>query len=501
MPTRQTFTRLTSLSLCALLGALTASAQAPSAETPAPAAVESQAPHALTLEECVARAMKRNFDLQIQTFTTENAKESLKVARADYDPAFTASTSRSGVQTYLNSTKTNTGASQVGVSQKIVTGATVTMTTNLDRSSTNASAVALNPAYAADVSLSLSQPLLKNGGTTTNRAAINRAKIGMDKAGLDYRSSVLTVVRDVERAYYALCYAREQYGVLKKSLELAETLLSESKSRKEVGLATELDVLQAEVGVATARRSLNESNQTVHDGEDALTNLIGQFEFGTPVGEVHFPDAVEMLPSFDQSYKRARENQPDLLSTKASIKQSEIDAATSKNARLPSLDLGTAVGYNTKESSVRRAYNELPGSNGYDWQVDLTFRMPWGLKAENARYRGALNTLNQNRARLQQQEQNLIVSVRSAVRSVETNQESVKISALATQLSEKKYELEKAKFDNGQSTARRVLEAQDDLESARVSELQAKVALRNAVAELRRLEGSSMQLYGINLPQ
>jgi outer membrane protein TolC len=98
---------------------------------------------------------------------------------------------------------------------------------------------------------------------------------------------------------------------------------------------------------------------------------------------------------------------------------------------------------------------------------------------------------------LQQIEQNLLLQVRAAVRAVETNLEGVQISTMATGLSEKQYELEKARFDAGLSTSRLVLEAQDALEQARVNELQSRVNLRTALAELHRLEGSSLARYGI----
>jgi hypothetical protein len=64
----------------------------------------------------------------------------------------------------------------------------------------------------------------------------------------------------------------------------------------------------------------------------------------------------------------------------------------------------------------------------------------------------------------------------------------VEIAAKATGLSEKQYQAQKARFDAGLSTSRLVLQAQDDLETARFNELAAKVALRNALAQLHRLE-------------
>jgi outer membrane protein TolC len=93
------------------------------------------------------------------------------------------------------------------------------------------------------------------------------------------------------------------------------------------------------------------------------------------------------------------------------------------------------------------------------------------------------------------------VQVRSAVRSVATNLESVKIATLATQLSEKNYDLEKARFDAGLATARLLQQARDDLDSARLDELQSRVTLRQAIVSLNRLQGTSLDLYKIQLEQ
>ena len=72
---------------------------------------------------------------------------------------------------------------------------------------------------------------------------------------------------------------------------------------------------------------------------------------------------------------------------------------------------------------------------------------------------------------------------------------SVEIAAKATELAARQYDQQKARFDAGLSTSRVVLQFQDDLENARIAELQSKLALRRAVAELRRLEGTSLQRF------
>jgi outer membrane protein TolC len=456
----------------------------------------------LTLEECIARALKQNFDLQIQAYDSANAKETLTISEAGFDPTFTASTSKAVSQadvasTTLVGTHSEFNDTRIGVSQKVTTGATVSLSHSLDRSETNNSYSTLNPAYTADLTLTVKQPLLKNAGPTVNKAAINRATLGVTRASLAYQGSLLQVVRDTENAYYNLVFAREQLMVRKNSLALAERLFEENKTRRMTGVATDLNVLQAEVGVANARRNVIDSVKAVRDRQDDLLNLIGQFEFNRVLGEVTLPITAVAVPDFEKSFVLARENQPDYLSTVASIKQLELDAAIAKNAGLPSLDLGGSLGYNAHDGSSSRALDRLPNGDGYAWQLDLSLSVPWGMRSDKARYRTAKNNLQREQARLQQLEQSLVVQVRAAVRAVETNLEGVQISTLATALSEKQYELEKARFDAGLSTSRLVLEAQDSLERARISELQSRVTLRTTLAELHRLEGSSLGRYGI----
>jgi len=458
----------------------------------------------LTLRECIARALDKNFNLKLQSYDSANALESLALSQSDFDPNFTLTTSKSVNQadvatTTLTGTRSENLSTRIGVSQKISTGATVNLSSSLDRSATNNTFATLNPAYDADVTLSISQPLLKNAGSTVNRAAIERAEIGLEIANLNYRGRVLQLVSDTESAYYNLVFAREQLKVRKSSFELAEKLYSENKTRKNTGVATDLDVLQAEVGVETARRNVLLAEQAVSNAEDGLLNLIGQFEFDSTLGEVSMSMSNNFAPSFDVSYQLARDNQPDYLAASNALKQLEIDVAAAKRNRLPSLDLGGAVGYNSRDSSASSAIDRLPNGDGYAWQVDLSLKIPWGMRSEKARYNTALNYLRRQETRVRQIEQDLTVQVRSAVRSVETNQASVEISHKATELSAKQYELEKARFDAGLSTSRRVLEAQDDLETARVAELQARVNLRTAAAELQRLDGSSLAYYNISL--
>ncbi|MET0261401.1 MAG: TolC family protein, partial [Rariglobus sp.] len=359
-----------------------------------------------------------------------------------------------------------------------------------------------NPVYNSDISVSVTQPLLQGFGVTINRAAIERARLGITRARLDFKSVVLTLISNVETAYYTLAFDREQLAVRKFSLEVAQTLLDENKARLDTGVTTNLEVLQSEVGVANARRDLLLAEQSLSDSEDTLLNLIGRFQFSTRPGTVRLADSPVPDVSFDRSYALALANAPEYAANKVVAEQLRLDLAVAKNNKLPSLDLGAAVGFNGDDrDNARSAFNSTASGDTYNWQVDLTVSIPWGLRAERARYRQALNNVNRQETFIQQIDQTLLVQVRSAIRAVETNRETVSVSALATELSQRQFETEKARYEAGLSTYRFVEDSRQDLDTARVNELLARVNLRIALAELARLEGSSLNRYQVQLEE
>ncbi len=488
--------RLTATAL-ALVFASSALAQ-DSVPSSVPSVSPSPGTSELTLEQCIARALLKNFDLEISRYAPQIAADSILVAKGAYEPQLTVS----GVTGETSSPGLDGRSSniRVGVSQELYTGTTISASSRLDRSASTPSFSTLNPAYDADLTLSVRQSLLSGAGIAINRAGIARAEIGFTRANLDYKARVMDVIQDTENAYYNLAFAREQLAVRNFSLTLANRLLDEAKTRRDTGVATDLDVLQAEVGVANARRSVILAEQTVKDREDGLLSLIGQFELDAPIGSVRFGEITDATPVFASSYALAKQNQPDFLSAQAAIEQFRIDLDLVRDSAKPDLTVGAALGLSGTNGSGFDAFDDAFDRQNHSWQVDFAFSYPWGRRADKARVRQSLAALSREQTRLRQTEQFIELQVRSAVRSVETNLESVKIASLASALSQKQYELEKAKFDAGLSTSRRVLEAQDDLEAARVNELQARATLHTAVAALHRIEGSSLQRYAVELP-
>jgi len=463
----------------------------------------------LTLNDVLHRALANNFDVQIERYSVDNAGEQLAISEAAFDPALRFSTRRSESQKAAATSSldgapgpsSTTFDTRAGANMRISTGAVLDLSTQLNRSGTNSTFSLLNPAYSADATLSVTQPLLKGAGSKVTLAAVQRSKIGIDRAELDYRTRVLNVLRDAEIAYYRLIYGREQLQVRRLGLEAAKKLFEENKAKRDAGVVTDLDVLNAEVGVANQNIFVLLAEQAMRDREDALRALIGQFALDTPLGEASFEEPPQVALDSMQTFERAKQSQPEYRSEMALIEQLRLDVATTRNAALPQVDLSGAVGFNAAEASWGDAIDRLPKGDSYLWQVNLSVTYPWGGKADKARQRTAENNLNRELMRLRQIEQNILVQARTSVRTVQTSIETVSASKLAAQLSEHQYELEKARFDAGLSTSRRVLDAQRDLDQARLTDLDNKVTLYQAIANLNRLEGRTLEVHGIELTE
>ncbi len=463
-----------------------------------------------TIGTCVAQALAKNFSVQIQQFSLDSAKAGVVIAQSAYDPSFGVTWQRVVNQSPTVTTSINTAAggakpttdnqsTNATITQPVITGGTITATYALSRDQSNIVQSLLNPAYDGQSSISVSQPLLQGAGTDYGRAEIQIAQLGGRIAGFNFKSQVLTVVYNVESSYYNVVFTQQQYAVGQDTLKLAQQLLDENTVKRQTGVLTDLDVAQAEAGVATARSQLIGFKQAMDNAADTLLEAMGETEFKTPVGTLSFPPLSDTNVSVDLSYKLARDNGPNLAIVQATIEQFKLDALRAKRNALPQLNANGGLGYLSAQHSYGDANSGLWPGAGYNWNAGLSLSFPWGLRNSRALYRQAMDNVRSEQATYDQADQALLVNVRAAVRAVEANVEGVAAAQETVRADQKQYELEKAKFDAGLDTSYDVLQAQDQLETARVSELQSEVSLRVALAELHMLEGSSLDSYRINL--
>ncbi len=332
--------------LCVLLSLKAGAADAASSPV-APFGDAQQAPvdlsGAVTLQNCIAQALGRNFAVRIQQFTVFQAVDSVAIQEAAFEPTFNVNANRQVIHqasdqisvTAVPYSSYTTDTTAFTVNDTLITGGTVTAGYELIRSDISPSFGPPNPAYQGEPTITLTQPLLQGAGTDYSRALIESARLGVKISNLNFRSTVLTMIFNVESTYYNLLYQREQYKVQEDELKQAQQLLDENRIKRETGVLTDLDVMNARAGVAAAKNQLILDMQAVHNSEDALLQELGDRKFTTTVGDIQFPVVGEPDVSFARSYKLARDNGPNLAVAQATIEQFKLAALRAAATRCP----------------------------------------------------------------------------------------------------------------------------------------------------------------------
>ncbi len=467
------------------------------------------APMQLTLREAIDLALEKNLGLSITRYSPGISLDTLTVAEAAFDPtinaSLTADESGSPPSSSLSGVSSGRAVNadqqfNLSVDKRFTYGTEVSLGTRLNRATTNSSNALLNPDYSTRLGLSFRQPLLSGFGQTVNLADVTKARIGLRSSRLEVRREVLDLIADVEMAYWNLAAARQRQALYISNLRLAKSLLEENLERERVGLATRLDVLQAEASLAARSEDVILAQETADNAEDGLRSVLGVLysESLNPLAVEPLPENDPELPEFRDSVTGALSSDMDSQIQLELIDQLGVDVKVANNNTLPDLDLYAGAGVLGRESSADYSYKSAFESKGYDWNVGLEFSMPWGMRAQEARLRSSVRSVYRAETRLAEIQQELMRRLRLAWRSIASGRERLATTRASLRLNEESFEQERARYDAGLSNFRNVLEAQRDFDNAKLRHLAALYDLRQAVVLLARLDGRLLARHGFN---
>lgn len=484
----------------------------------------------LTLDECILRAMKNNLNVAVQVLNPELADISVSLAKENflpnlslrYDLRDTNQPSASFLEAE-NVYSEDFNAYFVSISQLIPTGGSFSISLGSSKTESNQRFQTLNPSYGSSLVFNFSQPLLRDFGFKISRREILIARHNSDISVNQFRGILMNTIYDVVSAYWNLVYSIENLKVQKQSLKLAEDLLAKNKREVEVGMLAPIEILAAQSEVATREADILHAEAEVKNNEDLLKKIIN-LETEDLKGELRIVPAdepniqVEEV-SLEEALTTALENRPDLQATKIEIKSNELDLSYAKNQLLPQLSLnarytspglsGTQIIYDPNDPFgppmdiiQRQASEAMKDSLGFEyknWWLWVTFSLPLNTVLSRAQQAQARISLNQAMLRLKDQEQQVFLEVKNAVRSVETNYKRAQAYRVARELAEKKLEAEQKKLKVGLTTNYSVLLHQRDLANARSTELRALIDYHLSLADLDRVMGISLKKKNISL--
>lgn len=500
------------------LGVVLASAAAVGAQEEGPAL-------RLTLNEALAKALEKNFDIQVERLVLDQAEASLKGAYGLFDPGLsldfstsvtrqpTSSILQAGAQAnlYLNRQERY----GLGLSQFTPWGQTFSLSWDNTRQKTNSRYALLNPSFGSSAALTTTLPLLRNFGKAAAFRTVLLAKSDKRSADAQFEQRLRDTLVQVEQDYWNLVYAVKDLEVRRRALKLARTFQEETRRKVEVGVLAPIEQIAADAQVAAREQEIIASGQAVGDRMDILKLSMGLSPKDAQWGQTILP-ADEPTPPPANDYaeealvEKALALRPELKAGAEQVEKARVNAQWARNQVRPQLDLTAGLTYNgisgrslnpfTGEviaGGFSDAWRQITGLDYKSYFAGLSFKVPLGNRAARYQFRQFRLAQSAQEIALQKLRLQVVTDVRASLRALEAARKRVQAARLTMKLQQEKLEAERKKYDNGLSTAFNVLSYQNDLSAAESAFLKATIDARLAAGALDRAVGVYLESRNI----
>ena len=479
----------------------------------------------LNLYDAIQLAVENNMDVKLAKLVPAISESQIVATEAAFDPVFFSGsgnvlTSGQGISSGFNKTNrpqptsTASGSPQtpvalrenwevaIGIRKPLVTGGTLEVATELDRGKNEnpalANIITPDPAFSTAVAVGLSQPLLRNFGSSVTRSQVYLARNAHHRDVLNLYAQLLTVVGQVEAAYWQLFFAQQQLLVQQHLLDLTLETRQEVIGRLGVN-ATPVQVAQAHSFVEQRYGDLISARQGVRDASDQLKRLVNHPDL--PLGDetvlrpsnepVETPVAVNLVDAITT----ALQSRPEIQQALLDIDDSSIRQLVADNQRLPLLNVNASMFFRGLSDTVNESYDELiTDENFVDFILNFQFEVPLGNRAAEAAYAQTRIARQAGVVRYKTAVQDVVLSVKQAVRGLRSSYELIKVNRAARRATAENLRAIEERKDTGEAlTADFLLDlrlnTQTRLANAQLSELQSVIDYNLAVIRIHQATG------------
>ncbi|NLN94000.1 MAG: TolC family protein [Candidatus Hydrogenedens sp.] len=474
----------------------------------------------LSLNDAVRIAVDNNPDILIAELEPEKAEAENFAAHGEFDPIFQHTFSFTRAALSLNQQlRTFAGvfmpsaidsrsfSNESALAGKLTTGTQYALQFQVDfDKNTYGGSVG---EYGATLGLMLTQPVLRGFGKDVNRIRIRASSNLKELSEAQLKLVILNKTADTIKAYWDLVGATEAVRVYEGALRNAERLLTISETRRDIGTAADIDVLQAKAGVAMRQSELIQAFARISDAGDALKLLLNMkdndrfspitilpLDRPDPSSNTFF-DANAFEESLEISVEKALELRPENIMTDLEIANALLEEEKARNDMLPQVDFVGLYARGGRNTLLGRTLAGIRDNQDYTYNFGIQASIPINNRAGRGAHQRARLGVRQAEERRKQALMALMMRIHVAARGVVTGKTLVESNHQTTLLQETNVMAEEKRLKIGISNSYQVLKVQEDLTAAQVSELQASIAFEKALVELQLAEGSLLDNLGI----
>jgi outer membrane protein len=307
----------------------------------------------LSLNDAIKRALENNNDIEVARDDVRFAETQLRALEGIFDPVFAITPtydkrispqqSRLGGGAGGTTSTTTYSFSPSVVKQFGRGGGNYFLQFQNQHTNTSNTFSLINPFYSSNLSLSFTQPLLRDRSIDNNRRQIRIQRKRLDQSDADFRQRTIEVITRVQQAYWELVFAlRDQQNQL-ANLNLSRESLRNIEAQIAAGAKAPLERAEVQTELANRETALYSAIQAVAIAENNLKVLIfkdpNSPEWSaqlTPTDAPKFDTTPVNLPD---ALKAARDNRPELRRLRLQDDINQIDLTYFKNQTRPRIDL------------------------------------------------------------------------------------------------------------------------------------------------------------------
>lgn len=429
-------------------------------ESGSPQEPRPQLESALTLMDVINLALRANRSLISSTYGVDSRKFSLDAAQSEFEWKFFPGASVSATD------GTSSIGSGVTVEKKFAPGPVAALSPQIVRTDDDDD----TEAYSGEVGISLTVPLLRGFGSEINLNSVRTAEYSLRTAHRSHYLVKVNIVLEAVSATYNIVEQRELVRLYQDQIESFQGHAVMAKAREKIGLATPIDVYRAEIRLKDAQDNLSRAREALRNAGDRLKIVLA-----TPLEQaMQVVAPLDYLPldiTMEEAVATALQNRVELKQVDDQIEEARRASRLAKTNLLPQLDL---VARYTRTGSDDRFSRSMRLNEDF-WSINLTSTTDWSRTAEKAAYQQALLAVKTD-------ELNRWTRIDGIKREVRQNFDSLLKAAERMQIRNEqigqasgKLALAKIKFGYGMANNFDVIEAQTELQVARVNLLAAKI--------------------------
>jgi len=373
-----------------------------------------------------------------------------------------------GIQQNPSSSILNTSSS-LGFSKRFFSGARLTANLGLQTLRYLSGDRSIDLTSLADITIT--QPLLAGFGQDIVREPLTQAERNLVYALRSYVRSREALLINIAERYYAVLNARESLEIGKQTYQSVASSLERSEAMATAGRVDPFQVDQARQKVLTAESNLVSLEENFQSAVDQLKIILGiPLDIGLEADPSDLQRlTAQQLPTptmgFEEAVELALQQRLDYATIKDRLEDAGRAVRIAEDALRPKLDLMLSSKARSKTSSSLDLMRF--GDSSYTAGLDL--ELPLERTDELVLYKRRLIALQQQQREIARARDNIIADLRNIWRQLRSFEQSYEIQRVSVTLSEKRVESTQLLFEGGRVDIRELLDAQDDLSSARNS--------------------------------